>query len=294
MLGEPRQVCLIVNPHAGGGRGAKRLPIVEAALRARGCSFRVERTTSIEHARELARSARDADEVAAALGGDGLMGAVAGELRGTDGILGVLPGGRGNDWARRLGIPDDDPAAAVDVLLGGVVRDVDVALAGDRTYLGIASAGIDSDVQWIANGTRLPLGGLVYVYGTLRALAGWKPARWTVTVDGETHEFTGYSVAVANSGVFGGGMKLVPDASITDGRLDVVLGGDVPKHRYLRLLGKVFDGSHIHEPHLTLLQGTEITFVADRPFTAFADGDPIAELPTTIRVAPGALRVLAP
>ncbi len=67
-----------------------------------------------------------------------------------------------------------------------------------------------------------------------------------------------------------------------------------PSAAILRLLRKVFDGSHVNEPHLTLLQGTEITFSADRPFTAFADGDPIAELPTTIRVAPGALRVLAP
>src|SRR3954465_9524360 len=96
-------VCLIVNPPAGGGRGGKKLPAVEAALRARGMGFRVERTTSIEHARALARGASEAGEIAAAMGGDGLLGAVAGELQGTDGVLGVVPGGRGNDWARKLG-----------------------------------------------------------------------------------------------------------------------------------------------------------------------------------------------
>ena len=288
-----REVCLIVNPRAGGGRAEKKLPAVEAALRARGCSFRVERTRSIEHARELARAARDAGEVAAAMGGDGLMGAVAGELRGTDGVLGVVPGGRGNDWARKLGIAED-PETAAGVIAAGNVCTVDVALAGERTYLGIASAGIDSDVQVIANATRLPLGGLVYVYGTLRALAGWKPARWTVTVDGETHHFTGYSVAVANSGVFGGGMQLVPGASIEDGRLDVVLGAHAAKRRYLRLLGKVFKGEHVSDPNLTFLSATEISFHADRPFTAYADGDPIVDLPATFRVDPGALKVLAP
>ncbi|MEJ7893959.1 MAG: diacylglycerol kinase family protein [Solirubrobacteraceae bacterium] len=288
-----REVCLIVNPHAGGGRGAQRLPAVEAALRARGCRFRVERTTSIEHARELARSARESGEVAAAMGGDGLMGAVAGELRGTAGVLGVVPAGRGNDWARKLGIADD-AEAAVEVIANGAERTVDVALVGERTYLGIASAGIDSDVQAIANATRLPLGGLVYVYGTLRALARWKPARWTVTVDGETHTFTGYAVAVANSGVFGGGMQLVPGASIEDGLLDVVLGADASKRRYLVLLGKVFKGTHVHDPSFTLLKGREVSFHADRPFTAFADGDAIADLPATFRVLPRALRVLAP
>lgn len=288
-----REVCLIVNPHAGGGRAARRLPAVEAALRARGCPFRVERTSSMEHARACAREARDAGEVAAAMGGDGLTGAVAGELRGTGGVLGVIPGGRGNDWARKLGIADD-PEAAVEVVAEGRERSVDVALAGERTYLGIASAGIDSDVQVIANRTRLPLGGLVYVYGTLRALVRWKPARWTVTVDGETRTFSGYSVAVANSGVFGGGMHLVPDASIEDGLLDVALGGEGSRTRYLMLLAKVFNGTHVHDPSFTLLRGREVSFHADRPFVAYADGDPIAELPATFRIAPRALRVLAP
>jgi YegS/Rv2252/BmrU family lipid kinase len=289
----PREVCLIVNPHAGGGRAARRLPEVEAALRARGCRFRVERTTSMEHARALARGARDAGEVAAAMGGDGLTGAVAGELRGTDALLGVVPGGRGNDWARKLGIATD-PEAAADVLVAGRVRTVDVALAGDTAYLGIASAGLDSDVQVIANATRLPLGGLVYLYGTLRAIARWKPARWTVTTDGQTRTFTGYSVAVANSGVFGGGMFLVPDASVDDGRLDVVLCADAPRRHYLAMLPKVFSGAHTGDENLTFLRAREVTFQADRPFTAYADGDPVADLPATFRVVPGALRVLVP
>lgn len=289
----PREVCLIVNPRAGGGSAARKLPEVEAALRARGCRFRVERTTSIDHARELARGARDAGEVAAAMGGDGLMGAVAGELRGSDAPLGVIAGGRGNDWARKLGIAGDAEAAA-EVIANGRVRTVDVALAGDRAYLGIASAGLDSDVQVIANATRLPLGGLVYVYGTLRAIARWKPANWTVVADGETLGFRGYSVAVANSGVFGGGMYLVPGASVDDGRLDVVFCRDAPKRHYLAMLPKVFRGDHIRDEYLTFLSAREVSFHADRPFTAYADGDPIADLPATFRVAPGALRVLVP
>src|SRR5918998_3512067 len=130
-----QDVCLIVNPPAGGGLAAERLPRVEAALRARGIRFRVERTTSMDHARELARGARDAGEVAAAMGGDGLTGAVAGELRGTDAPLAVVPGGRGNDFARKLGIPSE-PEAAVAALAAGVTRTVDVAEADGRVYLG--------------------------------------------------------------------------------------------------------------------------------------------------------------
>ncbi|MGH2950233.1 MAG: diacylglycerol/lipid kinase family protein [Solirubrobacteraceae bacterium] len=305
-----RPVRLIVNPSAGAGRAARLLPDVEAALRSHGIAFRVDRTRSIEHARELARAAREQGEVAAAMGGDGLAGAVAGEmlatrgsvpsrgesgerLTGSDPMLALLPGGRGNDFARKLGI-GHDPVAACDLLAAGRERRVDVAEAGGRVYLGILSAGIDSDVQEIANSTRLPLGTLVYVYGALRALRAWRPARWEVTVDGERHAFSGYSVAVANSGVFGGGMWLVPDAELDDGLLDVVLTADRPKVRYLRGLPKVFKGTHVHEPGLTILRGREIAFHADRQFTAYADGDPIADLPATVRVRPGALRVIAP
>ena len=288
-----RDVCVIVNPHAGGGRAAHRLPEVEAALRARSARFRVERTTSMDHARELARRARDRGEIVAAMGGDGLTGAVAGELRESAGVLAVIPGGRGNDFARKLGIPVD-MEKAVDILAGGAERLVDVAEAGGRTYLGIASAGFDSDCQDIANSTRLRLGNWVYLYSALRALAGWKQARWTVTLDGERREFTGYSVAVCNSGVFGGGMYLVPHAELDDGLLDVMFTSEISKFTYLRGLAKVFKGTHVNDPSVTFLQAREVTFEADRPFVAYADGDPIADLPATFRIVPRALRVLVP
>ena len=288
-----RPVHLIVNPSAGAGRAAGLLPDVEAALRAHGIAFRVDRTTSIEHARELARTARDAGAVAAAMGGDGIAGAVAGELADTGAVMALLPGGRGNDLARKLGI-GHDPVAAVGLLAAGKERRIDVARAGGRVYVGILSAGFDSRVNEIANATRLPLGTQVYAYGALRALWSWRPARWEVRIDGTDHAFTGYAVAVANSGVFGGGMWLVPDARLDDGLLDVAFTRDRPKLSYLRGLRQVFDGSHVDAPGFEIVRGREVTFRADRPFTAYADGDPIADLPATVTVAAGALRVIAP
>ncbi len=135
---------------------------------------------------------------------------------------------------------------------------------------------------------------MVYVYAALRALRGWRHANWHVVIDGEPRSFRGYSVAVANSGVFGGGMYLVPDASLDDGLLDVVLTGEAPKRRFLANLPRVFKGTHVTSRNLTFLRGREIGFHADRPFRAYADGDPIAALPVTIRVVPRALKVLAP
>jgi YegS/Rv2252/BmrU family lipid kinase len=286
-------VCLIVNPHAGAGRALRHLPAVEAELRAQGRPFRVERTTSMDHARELARDAAGQGEIVAAMGGDGITGAIADELKHGEALLAVLPGGRGNDFARKLAIPAD-PAQAARLLRTGKERRVDLAEADGTTYLGILSAGFDSDVNRIALETRLKLGTFVYTYGVLRAILTWREASWSLTVDGESSAFDGFSVAVCNSGVFGGGMYLAPDASLQDGLLDVVVISSDSRRAYLRGLPRVFRGTHFKDPNVRLLQAREVSFHADRPFTAYADGDPIAELPTTVKVLPGALRVVAP
>jgi YegS/Rv2252/BmrU family lipid kinase len=290
-----RRVVVIVNPSAGGGTAGRRLPEVERALTARGVSFHVEPTTSLEHAIELGLAAADAGEVAAAMGGDGLVGAVAGALRYTDGILGILPGGRGNDLARVLGIPSD-PVAACHVLDSGVVKQLDLGEAAGRTFVGIASCGFDSEANRIANEARIVRGNLVYAYGAVRALIAWRPARFELTLNGSgTQVVTGYSVGAANSKAYGGGMYAAPDAELDDGLLDVVTLAEMPKRRFLfTLMPKVFKGTHVHEPEVTVTRTAEVHIAADRPFTLYADGDPIAELPVTVRVLPSAVRVIVP
>src|SRR5579862_977281 len=119
--GSPRKIAVIVNPAAGGGRAGRALARVERSLSELGLEYHVESTEDLEHARGLATAAAAAGEVAAALGGDGLIGAVAGALKHSDGVVGVLPGGRGNDLARVLRIPLE-PAAACRVLASGPIR----------------------------------------------------------------------------------------------------------------------------------------------------------------------------
>ncbi len=287
-------LAVIINPFAGGGRAARELNGVEASLRRLGLEHHVEHTRSLDHARELARAAAGAGEIAVAFGGDGLIGAVADALRHTDGVLAVLPGGRGNDFARMLGIPGS-PVAACEVLAHGEVRRLDLGVIGDSTFIGIASCGFDSVANRIANETTLVRGRLVYAYGLLRALAGWRPATFTVTVDGaEPRTVSGYTVAAANSRYYGGGMMLAPDATLQDGILDLVLILDTPKLRFLRKAPAVFTGAHVRLDNVELLRGRTIQIAASRPFTMYADGDPIAELPVTVGVLPGAVHTLVP
>lgn len=287
-----RDVCLIVNPSAGGGRLLRLLPGVERWLGAHGVGYRVERTRDLDHARELAQRAAAAGEVACAFGGDGIVGAVAGALDGSDGLLAVLPGGRGNDFARALGIPRS-PVAACAVFEQGRERRIDLGAVGEKRFVGIASCGFDSDANRIANATRIP-GAPSYAYAALRALASWRAARFEVTVDGAARSFTGYNVACANGSAYGGGMYLAPDASLDDGLFDVLTVADVPRWRFLSQFPRVFRGTHVRNPEVDVRRGAEVRISADRPFTLYADGDPIGELPATVRTVPGAVRMLVP
>lgn len=294
-----RRLQLVVNPSAGGGRAAKVLPSVEAALRGAGHDLVVTPTRSLEHADELTATALDDDRVVVAMGGDGIVGRVAATVSARKGLLGVLPGGRGNDFCRTVGVPRD-PVAACAVLASGEERALDLGVVtpadggSDVVFLGIASVGFDSAVQERVLTSKVPLGQLVYLYGALATVASWRHAVFTCTVDGEPLQVRGWSVAVSNSGMYGGGMRLAPDASMEDGRLDVVSSAATSRRRFLRGLPKVFAGTHVDEPTIDVRAACTVELAADRPFRVFADGDPIATLPCTVSVRPASLRVLLP
>jgi len=284
---------LLVNPHSAHGRTLKLLPRVEQELDALRIPFRVERTRGLEDGVDRALRAVEAAEIPVVISGDGLIGAVGGAMAGSETPLGIVPGGRGNDLARVLGIPDD-PAGAVAVLAAGEIRRIDVGEANGKRFLGIVSVGFDSEANRLANETGFMRGNLVYAYAALRTLLTWKPGRFTVRVDEERVRFTGYSVSVANSRAFGGGMYIAPGAELDDGEFDIVTVGEVGKLRFVSNLPKVFKGTHVDEEEVQVFRASHLELSASRPFPVYADGEHIAELPASLRILPQALSVLAP
>ncbi len=301
----PARVCLLVNPAAGGGKAGRIAPDAERALREHGLSVRRVDTRDLAHARELAVAAARDGETVAVLSGDGAIGAVADALRSVPGaVLGVLPGGRGNDLARVLGISQELVEACATIAYG-MTRAIDlgeVASAatepGGRAFVGIASVGFDSDANRIANEAPAWLGGLVYAYGALRALLSWRPARFQIELDppgGERHSFSAYTVGACNSKTYGGGMRAAPDALLDDGQLDVIVLESVGKLTFLtKILPRVFSGAHVREPCVHVFRAREVSIDADRPFAMYADGDPIAQLPLRVRAIPAAVNVIVP
>jgi len=297
-------VCLIVNPAAGGGRAARVAPAVEQELRAHGLTVRRVDTHGLDQARELAGVAAGRGETVVALSGDGMVGALADTLRYVPGaLLGVLPGGRGNDLARVLGIPED-AVAACSTIAHGIPRSMDLGVVSDsssgpggRAFVGVASVGFDSEANRIANEAPAWLGALVYAYGALRALLSWRSARFEIELDppGERRSFLAYSIGTANSKAYGGGMRAAPDAMLDDGLLEVLVLESVSKLRFVtRILPGVFKGTHVDEPSVSVFRAAEVEISADRPFTMYADGDPIGELPLRVRALRGGVTMLTP
>ncbi|MDQ0408131.1 MULTISPECIES: diacylglycerol kinase family protein [unclassified Streptomyces] len=291
-----RQFTAVVNPTAGGATSAAALLGVARLLREAGAGLETEYSHSLAHARELARRAGDRGRVVLAVGGDGMAGGIGGALSGTGALLGLVPAGRGNDFARALKLPTD-PAGLARVLLGGEPRSVDTievtsAVHDRAVVLGSVYAGVDALANHHANSARLLRGTASYYAGALRAVAGWRATRYRVTVDGEEHAFTGYTVVAANSGYYGFNRLIAPAAEVDDGLLEVVMIHDAPRWLFFKLMNELETGAHVHRPQVRVLRGREIRIEADRAIPYGADGEVEAAVPVTARVLPGALRVL--
>jgi YegS/Rv2252/BmrU family lipid kinase len=281
----------VVNPAAGRGAGARVAAELVAAL-PRG-SVEVVAGRDGGHAGELARAAAAAGRTVLAVGGDGHASTVAGAVARADGLLGIVPVGRGNDFARQLGLPTDAPGAAA-VVTGGHERTVDVIDAAGRTVLGSVYTGVDSAAsEIVATRPRVP-GGAVYRYAAVRALLTSRPAGFRLTLDGVEWAERGWSVVVANSGWYGAGMHIVPSAEVDDGLLDVLMIRDSSRWTLLAALRQVYDGSHVGRADVEVRRARAVAVTADRPLPVHADGEPLASGSVTVTVRPAALRVLVP
>ncbi|MER7536573.1 YegS/Rv2252/BmrU family lipid kinase [Streptomyces sp. NPDC097704] len=292
-----RQFTAVVNPTAGGSSGTASLIPLARLLREAGARLDTVYSRSLEHAQEVARDAGAKGHVVLAVGGDGMAGTVGGALSGTDTVFGLVPAGRGNDFARALGLPTDAEGLAK-VLLDGEPRAVDTIEVESARHqgvhvLGSVYAGVDAVANRHANSSRLLRGAASYYAGGLRAVLAWKPAAYRITIDGIRHERTGYTVVAANSGFYGFGRKIAPGARVDDGLLDVVVIKEAPKRLFFAMMNELKTGAHVNRPQIEILRGKEVRIEADRPLPYGADGEVDATLPVTLRARPASLRVLA-
>jgi diacylglycerol kinase (ATP) len=297
------RALVVHNPTAGGGRAGRLAPQVVERLAGDGVEVDQHRTRSLTDARLAACQAAGEVDAVVAVGGDGTVGACAagladagppgrsggpgwssggpGESPGGTGVraaLAVVPAGGGNDAARSLGLPADDPLAAAGMLTRLRRRPADLATVAGRAYLNVAGAGFDSEVNRLANQRlRWARGRPRYVGAVLAELVVGRTASFELVLDGRARRLSAWLVAVANGPSYGGGMLVAPRASLDDGLLEVVVIGATGKLEFLRTFPRVFSGRHVEHPAVAV----------------YADGEPAGTLPATFEVRPSAVTVLA-
>jgi diacylglycerol kinase (ATP) len=282
------------------GRRWPELAHRAAALGLHGDALLSERPGQLT---ELAREAAADADLLVAVGGDGTVNEVANGIAGLDVELAVIPRGTGWDFVRTFGIPRKLDGA-VEVALRGRTREIDLGKGRYRSWAGgeresffanVASAGMSGAIAKRTNETSKALGGKVsYAWATLAVFSRWRNDEVHVRVDGEEHAGRMHDVIVANGRYLGGGMKMVPDAEPDDGRLDVLLIGDLTKRDLLLTMPKTYRGTHLPHPKATLLRGATVEVDAPEPLPVELDGEQPGTTPVRFEIVPRALRLRVP
>jgi len=304
-------VLFIVNPSSGAGRAGREWYSIAQWLPSTGLTFEAALTTRPLEATEFAeRAVRESRPVIVAVGGDGTLNEVVngffhnGAPIPTTSRLAMLPLGTGGDFRRTLNIPLD-PRGAVQVIQTGVPRRLDAGCVsyqthdgntGVRHFINIADAGLGGDVVHRVNNGSKRLGPATFKVASFMSLMAWKNKAMNVVVDGVAHDLKAQQVVIANCQYFGGGMRMAPTASPTDGVFDVILIGDAGKLETIRGIGTVSSGKHLdeHNPHMQLMYGKRISVSSPETVRIDLDGEDPGVLPALFEIQPGAIEFITP
>lgn len=295
---------LIVNPVAGAKRTAKKWPQIMRLLKSIGLHFEHDLTEAPGHATELAKSAAEKGyELVVSVGGDGTINEIVNGLYAAgniaDVMLGIISTGTGGDYIRTIGIPRAYQEACqcfinpgkltVDV---GVVEYVRDCRAVKRLFVNFAGLGFDAEIVKATTQKFKALNSTAsYLMGLLTTLLFYKNKKVSLIVDGEAVEGKVCTVLMSNGKYGGGGMLAAPDADLTDGLLDVLIIGDLSKPDLLWSLPRVYKGTHLTHPKVTMRRAREIEILSTAPLSLQADGELLGELPARFYVLPAALNI---
>jgi YegS/Rv2252/BmrU family lipid kinase len=294
-----------VNPASANGSTGRRWPEIARTAAAAGVAGDALFSQRPGELTELTRRAiADGARLLVVVGGDGTVHEVVNGALGASGVeLAVLPRGTGKDFVRSLRIPSD-LRRALDVARDGQARTVDLGRASYRSWDGsegsaifanFAGAGISGAIARRANTSSKALGGRVsFLAATVAVFASWKSAEVAVRIDAERRSGRMFEVLAMNGDYAGGGMWVTPDAEPDDGRIDVLLIGDVTKADFVRTFPKIYRGKHLSHPKIEVLHGRTVEVDATPAVPVVLDGEQPGTTPARFEIVPQALRVRVP
>jgi diacylglycerol kinase (ATP) len=289
-------LVVVANPSAGHGKAGRLIGRVTTGLHRLRVPHEIRVSESGPDLERLARAAAEGGtRLVAALGGDGTSSLVANGILGTGAALAALPAGTGDDFAKAIGAGKLD--TAIELLANPKTVDLDVIEvttgAAKRSFINIAGAGFDSEVNETANAMTVNLGATgTYLAALVKTLSKYSPASFTIQVDDERMELDAMLVEVGSGRWTGGGMKVLPDAVMNDGLLDVCIVEALSKTAFLRAFPRVFLGSHTTHPKVRMRRGNRVQVEANRRVLVYADGEPVGSLPAIFEVRPAVLPVV--
>jgi YegS/Rv2252/BmrU family lipid kinase len=299
------KTMLVLNPHAGGGRGRKIFPAVRERLEKEYPDMDVRVSEYAGHAFEIGReAARGGYGRILTVGGDGTPFEIVNGLY-ADGRpqrppeLGMIPAGTGNSFLRDFSA--HTWRQALDGILAGRRRRVDlveISYRGDREetrryYLNILGVGLIADILKLTNEKLKGFGRFSYGLAVLLRLVGGMRNRMLLEVDGEKLEIVDSALVISNSKFTGGGMKIAPMADTGDGKVDLVIFQEVGRRDILNIFARVFKGTHVGHPRVRTRGAAEVTIDGCPQQRLMADGELLGMTPLRLKVLPGELVVLA-
>ena len=291
---------IIANPYAGGGRAHKIAVHCANTLNSQGVTTVSHLPQSLpELHRVLAEVAEQQPPVVLACGGDGTVHEVLQITVPRNITLGIIPAGTGNDIARSLGLPttaDDSYLSELARLMtSNHAQLIDASLITRNETeiwsLGVISAGFDSAVNERANRMTFGRGTVRYVLALLAELIPFTLSEFTVVIDGVDHSDSILLIAIGNGGNYGGGMRICPNADMTDGYLDVTWVQRAPRRTILRLFPKIYSGRHVEHDLVHTYRAKEISITSNES-VIYADGERIGAPPVHIEVKPAIAKIL--
>lgn len=287
-----KNVALLTNPAAGHGKALVAGRRALARFAERGVRVRELLGADASASAALAKDAvADGVDALVVVGGDGMIHLALSAVSGTGTPLGVVPAGTGNDHAREHGWPRKSPEQAVDLIIDGTSKPVDlgrVTTADGAAHLfgSVLASGFDSLVSDRTNRMRWPHGRARYNVAMLAEFMHLHPIAFRLTfADGTVIERDLLLVAVGNTRSYGGGMKIAPDADPTDGLFDVTIGGAGSRREVLRLMPKVYRGTHVQHRKIEVVRTSSLR-IESSGINAYADGEYLGPLPADVTVVP--------
>jgi diacylglycerol kinase (ATP) len=253
----------------------------------------IEETKYPGHATELAAEsiARKA-RVVGVMGGDGTLGEVVNSLVYSDTVLGIIAVGTGNDVARSLKLPLNNPKRSLEVICSGRVIEMDIGGAGDRHFISVLGIGFPAAVAVTANRIRRFGGSPVFFLAMYKSLLQMKAAHMELVVDDERIEGDFTSVIVQNTPYTGGGLLIAPSARIDDGLLDLVTVDKIGRIQLMLNLPKLYTGEHVRHPRFSISKFRRLKIGSRKSLPVMFDGDLGGSTPLEIENRKGALKVI--